>query len=82
MSVVDKGNVVLIPFPKEKHAPPMKPKGIMSGCVLPKPPAPKEGVSVLRYDGYISLSFDAPAWELTKKKQLALTLKASMDTVL
>lgn len=58
-----------------------KPKGIVIGThVVPAAPTSEEGGSILRDDDYNPLSVDGSALELTKEEQLALALKASIDT--
>lgn len=80
---VDKGNGAFVPTPKEKHASPAKPKGIViSSPTASTATAPEEEGSVLRDDDSIPPSAEAPVGELTEEEQLALALKASMDTTL
>lgn len=63
-----KGKGGLFPSPKEKHAPPLKPKRIVIGSSIALVAlTPKEGGSTLRDDDYIPLSASAPVWVLIEE---------------
>lgn len=77
----DKGKVVYISNLKKKFAPSTKPKRIVIGAfVAPDALISKEVEPISRGDDIVPPPAGVLVGELTKKEQLDLALKASMDT--
>lgn len=79
-SGVDKGKGAYISFPKKTPA--MIPKGIVIGTPATSTPTPEEEEEEMPEDiGYALPATDVPPANLSEEEQLALALRASINTV-
>lgn len=85
-SIDDNGNGTYIPSLKKKIVPPTKPKGIVIGASAASAPfisnEEEEEEPILGGDDIIPPNTDVPMEGLNEEEQLAIALKAYVDTTL